>query len=153
MTIRFSTGLRGEIAGSNGFKGAMDTGGSIAIYSGTQPADADSAETGTLLCTCTVSSLAVGAGGDLTWTVDEASPPVVSVGKGAAVWSGVNAATGTAGWFRARGVATTGASTTAERFDGSVGTSGADLNLGSVSLVSGRTTTVDSCDVTFPANA
>lgn len=48
MTIRLSTGLRNMLAGSLGFNGAMNH-GFIKIFSGTQPASADAAETGTLL--------------------------------------------------------------------------------------------------------
>lgn len=56
MTVRLSTGARNAIAGALGFAGVFNK-CSINIYSGTQPASADSAATGTLLGTVTLSSL------------------------------------------------------------------------------------------------
>ena len=55
MTLRFSTGLRNNLAGNKGFASTFAK-GSILIYSGTQPATADSAVTGTLLGTVTLAS-------------------------------------------------------------------------------------------------
>lgn len=49
MTIRFSTGLRSFAAYKGSYKRALN-GGKIKIYSGAQPASADDAPTGTLLC-------------------------------------------------------------------------------------------------------
>ena len=54
-------------------------------------------------------------------------------------------ATGTASWFRA--LASDG---TTVKFDGSVGTSGADLNLNSVSISSGAAVSVSSMTYTQP---
>lgn len=48
MTIRFSTGTRNGLAGPLGF-GGMFNRGYMEIYSGSQPATADAAKTGTLL--------------------------------------------------------------------------------------------------------
>lgn len=56
MTLRFSTGARAGLLLSSGFAGMFNR-GSINVYSGTQPATADSAATGTLLGTITASSL------------------------------------------------------------------------------------------------
>lgn len=55
MTIRASTGTRNALASSLGLAGAFNK-GSIDIYTGTQPATADAATTGTLLGTITISS-------------------------------------------------------------------------------------------------
>lgn len=70
-------------------------------------------------------------------------------------WSGVAAASGTAGWFRfLGGVADAGASDSAElyfRMDGSIATTGADLNMSSTSIASGATQTLNSATFTFPA--
>lgn len=128
--------------------------GVIRIYSGSQPADADTAESGTLLCEITVSDGAFSGG---TWTnglvFDEVSSGVISIPSGD-TWQGTNAATGTAGWFRFYdNNYTTGASTTAVRFDGSCGTSGTQMNMSSTSLTSGKTHTVDSFDFTFPTSS
>lgn len=70
-------------------------------------------------------------------------------------WTGVAAATGTAGWFRFYGSATdAGSSDSSEvhvRLDGNVATSGADLNLTSTSIASGATQTISTFSVTMPA--
>lgn len=52
MTMRLSTGLRNFLNKEGGFDGAMRN-GYIEIFSGAQPASADAAATGTLLCTIT----------------------------------------------------------------------------------------------------
>lgn len=70
-------------------------------------------------------------------------------------WSAVAVATGTAGWFRLRGsVVDAGSADAAElfiRLDGSVATSGADLNLSSTSITSGATQTLSAASFTLPA--
>ncbi len=55
MTLRFSTGLRNNLCSNKGFASTFAR-GSIQIYSGAQPATADSPATGTLLGTVTISS-------------------------------------------------------------------------------------------------
>jgi len=55
MTVRLSTGLRNSLAQGLGFAGAFNR-GTINIYSGSQPATADSAVSGTLLGTVTIGS-------------------------------------------------------------------------------------------------
>lgn len=55
MALRISTGLRNFLLSGGSLKQAM-TGGRIEIYSGTQPASADAAATGTLLVTITDAS-------------------------------------------------------------------------------------------------
>lgn len=70
-------------------------------------------------------------------------------------WSGTNAATGTAGWFRQYGsVADTGTADSTDvkiRLDGAVATSGAEMNLNSTAFTSGATTTLSSWSMTVPA--
>jgi hypothetical protein len=55
MTLRYSTGLRNHLAAGGSFKRAFQN-GRIEIYTGSQPANADAAVTGTLLATITNSS-------------------------------------------------------------------------------------------------
>lgn len=55
MTTRLSTGLRDGLVGTMGFQGLLGR-GYIGIYSGSQPASADSPATGTLLGRVTASS-------------------------------------------------------------------------------------------------
>lgn len=258
MTLRYSTGVRNFIMGHGSLKQAFQN-GRIEIYTGAQPASADAAVTGTLLCTITAASAArtaeVRASGTVTLTggasgsvntvtvsgvdilgaavpfntsltqtaadvaaqinrnlsnteyVASASTGVITLkalpGTGASpnglvvsatlttitasyvnmaggvaavnglalgapgestagmvsklvsqTWSGVNAASGIAGWYRwygseadAGGVDSAGVTI---REDGAVSTSAAELNLTSVSLVSGLTTTLSGWDRTLP---
>lgn len=74
----------------------------------------------------------------------------------AAIWSFNGIANGTAGWFRLIGsVADAGAALTAApwlaRIDGSIATSGADLNLSNIAIAIGSPNTVDSIAFTVPA--
>lgn len=111
--------------------GTLLSGGTLEIRSGTAPATANDAATGTLLATVTLGSAGSAASG------------VVSFGDPASV----NAvATGTAAWFRAK---TSGSATV---FDGAVATSGAELNLSSTSLVSGSPVDISSFTYTQPAS-
>lgn len=124
----------------------------IDIYSGTQPSDADSAETGTKLVTITRSSGSFTPGTDTNGlNFGEVSSGVLAKEAGE-TWSGVGLANGTAGWFRIYDNAkTTGASTSAVRFDGAVATSGSQFNMSSTTIAVGGTTTVDSVALTQPA--
>lgn len=257
MTFRFSIAARNYAAQHGSYKKAFQ-GGKLLIYSGAQPASADAAPTGTLLCTITKSSgahtaevlatgtvtLTGGASGSVdTVTVDgvniltngavafntsltqtaadvatainlsESSPEYTATSSGAVVtisaargsgtapnglavsatlttitasyanmsggvaaanglsfdvasagalakktgeaWSGVNAASGTAGWFRFVGaVADSGAADANEsqvRMDGAIATSGSQMNMSSTTLTSGATTTIDTFSLTLPA--
>jgi hypothetical protein len=129
------------------------TRGILAIYTGSQPATADVAPTGTLLLLISESSGAFVAGAvanGLQW--DE--PVAGVIGKNSTAWSDAGLATGTAGWFRfwSNSYNTIGAATGAAClcFDGAVGTSGAELNLSSTSIVLAATTTIDEFEVTLP---
>lgn len=142
--MKLSTGLRNTLLGSGNLKTTMAL-GFVKIYAGTVPATADdSIGSATLLCTISVNSTGTGI------TFDAPSAAVIS--KAAAeVWSGVNAASGTATFFRHVAVGDTGAlSTTEARVQGTVGTSGADLNLSSVSLTNGATQTIDYYTIALP---
>lgn len=256
MTMRLSTGLRNFLAKQGGIDNAL-RGGRIEIYSGAQPASADAAVTGTLLCTITDNSgartaevlatgtitLTGGASGSVnTVTVNsvdvlggavnfntslnqtasdvaaqinrnKSNPDYTASASGAVVtisalpgtgadpngfvvaatvttitntatnmaggvaaanglkfdvaasgvisklstqtWSGVNAATGTAGYFRQYGsVADAGAldsAGTTIRLDGAIATSGAEMNLNSTAFASGATTTLAGWSMTVPA--
>jgi len=118
MTLRISTGLRNALLGTASFKDAMED-GIIDIYSGSQPADADTAESGTQLVRITVSSGAF-TSGVATNGLEFGTASGGSIAKASAeTWSGVGLATGTAGWFRFyANTVVTGGSTTAVRFDG-----------------------------------
>lgn len=150
MTIRFSTGLRNNLAGTTGFA-ATFANGVIEIYTGTQPATADSAVTGTLLGTMTLASGAFTPGSPTNGlTFGAAANGAVSK---TGTWSFVGIAAGTAGWFRLKGnAADTGLlSTTAPRMDGSCATSGADLNISNIVVAIGAPNTCDTFVYTQPA--
>lgn len=127
--------------------------GVLKIYSGAQPADADTAASGTLLITITVGSGAWVAGAYGNGLEFENDPLSGEVEKNSEVWSGLGLADGTAGWFRfyANPTDAGNASTTLPRIDGSVGTSGSDLVMGSTAIVTGRTYTIDTFKLTFAA--
>lgn len=83
-------------------------------------------------------------------------PAVAGVlSKETTIWQGTAAATGTAGYFRfvAGGSTVDGVANADVRFDGSVGTSGADLNLSSVSIASASVQTISGFDLNVGASA
>lgn len=151
MTIRLSTGLRNAIAGVQGFAGAMNT-GVIDIYSGAQPLTADSAAAGTLLGTVTIAGGAFTPGSPTNGLVLAAAADG-AVAKAASLWQFTGVAVGTAGWFRFRGNAADagGASTSLARMDGSIASSGGDMNLGNLSITIGSPNTVDAFSFAVPA--
>jgi hypothetical protein len=106
--------------------------GYLRIYSGTQPTNADAALSGnTLLAELTFGATAFGASANGVATANAITQD-----------SAANA-TGTATFFRAfKSDGTTAV------LDGTVGTSGADLNLNSVSIVSGGAVSVTSMTIT-----
>lgn len=148
--IRFSTGLRNNLCGPLGFAGSFAN-GVIEIYTGTQPASANNAVTGTLLGTVTLAGGAFTPGSP-TNGLTFAAASDGSVSK-SGVWSFVGIAAGTAGWFRlkANAVDTGLLSTTAVRMDGNIGTSGADLNISNINVAIGAPNTVDTFVYTQPA--
>jgi len=133
------------------FRGIF-AGGILEIYSGTQPADGDTTESGTKLLRISVLSGAVVPGVVTNGlNFDAPSAGVLSKATGE-IWSGVGLDTASAGWFRFyTNLYHTGAGATKVRFDGSVSTSGAQLNLSSVAIVNGATTTIDTFTITLAA--
>lgn len=110
----------------------------IDIRSGAQPADPDTAASGTLLATLTFSDPAFTAATD-------ANPGGLLTAS--AITPDTSAdATGTAGYFRIRATGT-GADDVA---DGEIGTSGSDLNMNTTSITSGSTVSITSFTVTMP---
>ena len=107
--------------------------GTIKIYTGTIPTDADTAVGAqTLLATLTFSATAFGAASN-------------GVATAAAITSDTSAdATGTAAWARIA----SGAGTT--QMDVTVGTSGDDINFNTVSFVSGATVAITALTYTQP---
>lgn len=107
--------------------GALANSGKLRIYSGTQPANADAAITGTLLAELTMNDSAFGS-------------PTAGLITAAAITQDSSAdADGTATHFRLFK-----SDGTTPIFDGNVGTSGCDLNLNSVSIQAGGVVAVSS---------
>ena len=126
--------------------------GILRVYSGSQPATADAAATGTCLVEITVASGAWVAGAEANGLEfdDESAGTLTKCAD--ETWSGVADNTGTAGWFRLYANPTDAAllSTVLPRIDGSVGTSGANLNMSSTSIVALATYTIDTFTFTLP---
>lgn len=126
---------------ANRFTTELDIGSTaanIAIRTGAQPADPDSAETGTLLATLVMSDPSFGAATD-------ANPGGLITAS--AITSDSSAdATGTAGYFRMKATGS-GADDVA---DGECGTSGSDLNFNTTAITSGSTVSITSFTVTMP---
>lgn len=127
--------------------------GVIYVYSGSQPSSPDSAVTGTLLGTISVSSGAWSAGSFTNGLEFEDDPLSGEIEKSASeTWSFTAVANGTAGYMRFVGNPTDAgaASTTLPRIDMSLGISGTDATISNTTIVSGRTYTVDTFILTLP---
>jgi len=127
--------------------------GKILIYSGSQPASPDTAVTSTLLLTITASGGVWVAGAFGSGLEFEDDPLAGVIEKSATeTWSGTAVASGTAGWFMfvANGTDALALSTVLPRISGSIGVSGADLNISNSSIVSGRVYTIDEFSFTLP---
>lgn len=153
MALRLSTGLRNAMMATGSLQDTM-VNGILCIYSGTQPTSADDGEGSTLLCKVTVASGAFTAGTATNGINMATAATAGTLPKSTSeVWSGVNAVTGTAGWYRFyANDYTTGASTTACRIDGAISTSGSQLNMSSTALTAQATLTLDSFSLTLPAS-
>jgi hypothetical protein len=101
----------------------------IEIRTGSKPATPETAATGTLLATVAISGSFTASSNVLT-AADPAAASVV--------------ASGTAGYFRLKQSGGTAV------LDGTVGTSGADMNLSSTALVSGGTVDLGVPSITVP---
>lgn len=137
MAVRLSVSLANALANAvddtvNGGTSA----GTIKIYTGSQPATADTAATGTLLATFTLQDPAFGAASGGVITLAGVPLTVAAV------------ATGTAGWFRME----SNGGATLSVLDGSVGTSGNQINLNTTSITSGVNVTITSGTVTMPTS-
>jgi hypothetical protein len=163
-TITVITGSLADDAASESVTLVVLTGGSIKdifkdgvlrFYSGTQPANADAAATGTLLLTVTVASGAFSAGA-VTNGIEFGAAAAGMISKNTDVWSGVALDTGTVGWWRLYANATDagGASSVLPRIDGSVSEEGlgGDIEFADTDVVTSSTYTVDTFTITMAAS-
>jgi len=128
----------------------------IGIFSGTQPADANDTEAGTLLMLLTLNSGAF-TGGVATNGLNMETDVAGVLSKAAAeVWSGIGLAAAGAGttatWFRWYANAyTTGASTSAVRIDGGIGTTTAyQMRMSNTTIVENGPSVVSTFTYTRP---
>jgi len=120
---------------------AKCNGGTLKIYAGSQPTDANTAVGAqTLLATLTLSATAFAASS----ASGSAGSKVVTATANTITGDTSADATGTAAWFRV--LKSDGTSVV---FDGSVGTSGCDLNLATTSIVAGEEVDVTSFAITM----
>ena len=145
MPVKASTGLRNHVLATGSVKSALD-GGFVKLYAGTVPATADAA-LGAATLLCVIYSNGVSAGVNLAATASDGA-----IAKAAAeTWSGTNVATGTATFFRHVAAADDGgASITAPRLQGTVGVSGADLNISNTNLIAATPQALDYYNLTLP---
>jgi len=130
----------------SGIATAFDTTGRINIYTGAQPATADTAASGTLL-------------GTLTLAADSAGAAASGVVTFATITSDTSAdASGTAGYarfYRTGDTApgTVGNGTTDRRLDCNIAlTTGGDINFDNITFVAGGTIAISSLTITQPAS-
>jgi len=117
----------------------------LKIYTGTQPSSADDAPTGTLLVEITVN----GTGQGLTF--DDAVNGIIKKNS-QEIWSGTAVATGTAGWFRLQSYNDPESlSETAERIDGAIATSGAELNMSNTTIEKDAVQTISLFQISIDA--
>lgn len=111
--------------------------GIVEIFTGSAPSHTGAADTGTLLATLTLSSTAFGASTDGTTTG-------IMTATANAITSGTAGAGGTAGYFRAKD------GSAVVHFQGTCGTSSADMILNSTTIASGDVVAATSWTVTLP---
>jgi hypothetical protein len=149
MALRLSTDLKNYLVNQGIVKqlaGTMGTGGTavLKIYTGSQPASADDATSGTLLCTI----IGIGWGGSNGTRGATSGTATFGTDGG---YTGTASATGTAGWARMETVGTgyTGSSAT-HRIDGDCGTGATcAFIINSVSITSAGAVSVLSMPLSF----
>lgn len=103
----------------------------LKVYTGSQPASADDAASGTLLVTISGAYFGTAAAG------------AIALDSGMGPYQGNAVASGTAGWGRLT-------FSDGSVVDGSVATSGAQFNISSTSIASGDVVIFNSCTITMP---
>jgi hypothetical protein len=133
MALNLSTGLINGLLSTGSAKAQIEGGAGflIDIYTGSRPASANSAATGTRLLVLSNN----GAGTGMNFAAAAVNGQLDKLSS--QVWSSTVTATGTAGWFRIRRTTDTGTTDDVASFraDGVIATSGGDLNLTNTSLV------------------
>jgi hypothetical protein len=145
MALQFSTGLKDSVLVTGSLRAAL-TNGKLQIYTGTPPASADAAVTGTLLNTYTDTD-----SGSFDLTFESSSSNGSLVKTAAQTWSGTSGNAGTAGYFRYIVTGDTGTLSTSEiRIQGTVGGAGADLFLASTTFADSTLYYIDAFAIAIP---
>lgn len=157
MAIRLSTGLVNALAGGGAGDGSFKdifANAVIGCYTGTQPTNADAAETGVLLGYISVASgefTPESPTNGLNW---DAAANGVLTKPAATEWSITPIAAGTIGYMRLYDNARVlGASTAAVRMDMNCGVGSGDVRWSNTGFLVGVKNTLDSLNITFPKNA
>jgi hypothetical protein len=127
----------------------------LRMYSGSAPASANDAETGTLLMEFSVDALAFTRGlPDNALNFPDIADGVLSKPEGDPKWQAEHLASGNVGYFRLYDNARVlGAVATAVRIQGTVATSGGDLTIkSSASVEAGGVTTITTMGIRIPAS-
>ena len=144
MAFQFSTQFRNDLLDTNDLATLFS--GTIKVYAGTVPANADaSIGSATLLCEYSLND--TGAALSLDTTAAGGA-----IGKAPAeVWSGSAVASGTATFFRYEESGDTqGAATDERRIQGTVGGAGADLFVTSTTFTDEQLYTMDYFSISIP---
>ena len=128
MALQYSTGVRN--AQLDALESAIGTGAVLKLRTGAPPATVGTADAGTVLATLTLPT---------DWMGNAAG----GVKGKAGTWSGTGSAAGTAAHFRI--YASDG---TTAHIQGTVGASGADLNLDNTNIAVGQAITISQFDIT-----
>jgi len=116
------------------------------IFTGSQPATADDAESGSELIQITESSGAfTGGSSDNGINFGQVADAELHAASGE-VWSGKATATGTAGWFRIYDNAAAGGADD-QVIDGAIATSGSQMNMANTAITTDGTTTIDEVNI------
>ena len=148
MAVRLSTGDVDALANA---RRTVYANAVIAVYTGVQPANSDAAESGTLLGYITVEGGAFTPGSPTNGLNWDAASGGICAKPSATEWAIIPIASGTPGYARVyANDMTTGASSTAVRFDIQCGVGIGELRSSTSTLTSGVKSTVNSFNLTTP---
>jgi hypothetical protein len=129
--IHMSTTLRNALL--DAINAVIGSGGHLLIKSGTQPANVAASDAGTVLATLSLASTPLLAASGASASFDTITGDTSADNTGTATWFSVQTSDGT------------------RVLEGSVGTSGADLNVNSTSITAGQEVDVTSLSLSLAA--
>jgi hypothetical protein len=132
LNLQLSVGARNRLLDS--LETELGTSAKLQIWTGTQPADCATTDSGTKLVEMSLPS-------DFWNAASSGSKTLLGT------WSGTGITNGTAGYFRLKPSTPTGTNAVMQ---GTVGTSGTDVTLDNTSIGTGQTVTMNSFTVNAP---